>query len=256
MTSRTRTSALATAASVLFILALPVFLITTNIRFLASEAGFYERGFREHDSAERTGLELAELDRAAEQIIDYFGNDARTLRIIVLDDGEEVSLFNADETRHMEDVKGLMRALYRVNEVSLAVLLVYVGGTVLWAREHGARQLARRALIGMGVGAGVAGAVGALALTGFDAAWTRFHEIAFQNDLWQLDPETDRLIQMFPEEFWAEATLVVAGLTVIEVAAIVVASAATLLMTRRPGARPTSAARVAPMAEPGDISLP
>lgn len=248
--------AAALAASVLFVVALPVFLVTTNVRFLASEERFYERGFREHDSDERTGLPLAELDRAAGQIIDYFEDDARTLRIIVVDDGEEVSLFNPRETEHMQDVKDLMRAVYRLNEISLAVVLVYVGATVLWAREHSARDLAKRSLIAVAVGAAFVAVVGGFALAGFDSAWTTFHELAFRNDLWQLDPDTDRLIQMFPEPFWAEATLIVGGLTVVEVAAVVVAATATLLVTRPKAAAKQPVASIGQVPEQREFRVP
>jgi uncharacterized membrane protein len=37
--------------------------------------------------------------------------------------------------------------------------------------------------------------------------WTRFHQIAFRNDLWQLDPDRDYLIMLFPEPFWYTATI-------------------------------------------------
>src|SRR5438132_150271 len=49
--------------------------------------------------------------------------------------------------------------------------------------------------------------VGVLSLMDFDALWTRFHQIAFRNDLWQLDPSRDYLIMLFPEPFWFTATL-------------------------------------------------
>jgi uncharacterized membrane protein len=71
----------------------------------------------------------------------------------------------------------------------------------------------------------------------------------FTNDFWQLDPDTDRLIQMFPEEFWAEATFIVGALTVGEALAIVVAAVLCLLLVRetegrREGPRPVRAIRI------------
>jgi integral membrane protein (TIGR01906 family) len=49
--------------------------------------------------------------------------------------------------------------------------------------------------------------VGVLSLMDFEALWTRFHQIAFRNDLWQLDPSRDYLIMLFPEPFWFTATI-------------------------------------------------
>jgi integral membrane protein (TIGR01906 family) len=41
----------------------------------------------------------------------------------------------------------------------------------------------------------------------FSELWTRFHQVAFRNDLWQLDPRSDYLIMLFPEPFWFAATV-------------------------------------------------
>ena len=219
-------------AAALFVIALPVFLVTANIRWLAGDIGFYERGFREHDSDQRSGLSFAELDQAGQNIIDYFEDDSRTLRIVVTVNGAEESLFNARETAHMEDVKVLMRAMFRVNEVALAIVLAYIACAVLWSGDRTVRGLAKLSLAGIGVGIAVVGVVGVFAVTGFDSAWNTFHEIAFSNDLWRLDPDNDRLIQMFPEPFWEEATFIVGGLTIAQATLIVVLSAGYLLFAR------------------------
>jgi len=236
-----------------FILALPVFLITTNVRFLASDTGFYRHGFREYHADRATGISMADLDRAAGEIVSYFEDDSATLRVIVSQDGQETSLFNTRETEHMKDVKTLMRFVYRANEVSLAVVLSYVVCVFLWARERSLRTLAVQAIAGVGVGFGVVAVIGAFALTGFDAAWTRFHEIVFNNDLWLLNPATDHLIQMFPEGFWQESTIIVGALTLAEAAAIVVAALAYLVASR---SKPVSERRAGRGPAPGPALPP
>ena len=219
-------------AAALYVVALPVFLVTANVRFLASDIGYYEHGFREYDSAARTGLPLADLDRAGQAIIDYFEDDAGTLRILVDVDGQESSLYSVKETDHMRDVKALIRAVYRANEVSLAIVLAYVACAVLWTGERTIAGLARLSLLAVGLGVAVVGVIGVFALVGFDQAWTTFHEVAFRNDLWRLDPDTDRLIQMFPEPFWEEATLIVGGLTLVQAVLVVALSVGYLVFTR------------------------
>lgn len=212
---------LARIATVFFVVAVPVFLVTANVRFVASDTWFHQRGFRQHDVDETTDIDFAQLDAADEDLVRYFEDDRSTLRIQVDMDGRDESLFSEEETLHMRDVKSLMRAIYRLNEVSLAIILAYVGAVVLWSKERSVRDLARYSLFGVGVGFVLVGAVGAFALTGFDAAWTAFHEVAFRNDAWRLDPDTDRLIQMFPEPFWQEMTFLVAAMTLVEVLVVV-----------------------------------
>jgi integral membrane protein (TIGR01906 family) len=236
-----------------FVLAIPIFLVTTNVRFLASDTGFYERGFRKYAATEATGVSLNDLDRSAGEIVAYFENDAPTLRIIVTQDGQEVSLFNSRETEHMKDVKSLMRVVYRLNEISLAFILMYVIGVFAWSGERPVRALALQAVMGVGVGAVALLAVGAFAFAGFDRAWTRFHEVVFNNDFWRLNPATDHLIQMFPERFWEEATVIVGVLTAAEALVIVAASVTYLVFggkegrtaTRRPALSAPEAARPA-----------
>ena len=223
----------AAAASAAFILALPVLLFTSVIRILSTDTGFAERGLREHGAAAATGLTLLELDRAAAAVVRYFEDDAETLRVIVLDRGQERALFTEVETQHMRDVKALMRALFRANEASLAFVLAYAGAAVLWSGERSSRQLAKQTLAAVGAGATAALAVGLLALAlGFDRFWSLFHEIAFTNDFWRLDPARDRLIQMYPEAFWQEASLIAGGMTLGAAAALAALAGAWLWFTR------------------------
>ena len=219
-------------AAAAFVIAIPVFLVTANVRFLVSDVGFYQKGLRDHNAVEATGIALPELDRAAQEIIDYFENDAATLRIVVLNQGQEEPLFNSKEVQHMQDVKRLMRFVYRLNEVSLVIVLSYICCVVLWTRSKGLRSLARESMMGVGVGFGALAFVGVFALTGFDETWNRFHKIVFRNDLWQLDPETDHLIQMFPEPFWQGATYLVGALTLAEAAVIVLTATVYLFASR------------------------
>jgi integral membrane protein (TIGR01906 family) len=201
-------------ASIAFIIALPVFLVTSNIRFFAGEAWFYEQGFRRHDADQATGLPFAELDRAAQEIRDYFEDDARFLAITVGRSGEPEPLFSEEEVLHMADVKDVMRVLFRVNEVALVIVLGIVAMRFLWASERPLEALAWDALKGLGAGLAVVAVIGVLAIAGFDSAWNQFHELIFRNDFWQLDPDTDRLIQMFPETYWQESVLLIAALVV------------------------------------------
>ena len=217
-----------------FVLALPILLFTTNIRFLASDTGYLEGGLRRHEAAENTDIALGELDYAVASIVRYFEDDAETLRILVFTGGEETVLFSEEEAIHMEDVKGLMRTIFRANEVALGFVLAYVAGAVLWSGERSGRDLAKETLAAVGVGGAAGVFVGILAIVGFESAWERLHEIIFTNDFWLLDPSNDRLIQMFPESFWQEATFIVVGLALTEAVVLVAIAGGYLWFTRTP----------------------
>src|SRR5699024_3895128 len=45
------------------------------------------------------------------------------------------------------------------------------------------------------------------ALIDFNGFWIHFHKLLFSNDLWLLNPATDRMINMFPESFFNQMVI-------------------------------------------------
>ena len=111
-------------------------------------------------------------------------------------------------------------------------MLAYVVAFFVWARDGNVRQLAGQSLVGLGLGVLAVGAVGVFAAFGFEAAFTRFHELFFNNNLWQLDPDRDHLIQMFPQDFWRDITIALGAMCAIE-GALIGAFAGICLMSTR-----------------------
>lgn len=203
-------------ASILFIVALPLALVTTNVRLLASAPAVYDYAFDRYDAEAVTGISRDQLDGAAAAIRDYFNNGETTFYFTVTIDGLDQPIFNATETRHMEDVKALMVNLNRVQEISVIFVLAYVVAFFIWARDGELRQLATQTLLGLGLGVLVFGGIGLFAAFGFDAAFDRFHNIAFANDFWQLNPREDHLIQVFPEAFWRDMTVLLGAMLALQ----------------------------------------
>jgi len=191
-------------------------LVTSNVRWAANEVRLYHYSFDEYDAEAATGISRSQLDRAADKLVRYFNNDDETIRIFVQEDGRRVSLFNERETSHLTDVKNLFRTVFRVQEASLAFALVFVVAVFIWVVEAPLRLLARLLLQASLFTLGLLAFFAILALVGFDELFLRFHLVAFTNDLWKLNPATDHLIQMFPRDFWFDATMLVAGLTAVE----------------------------------------
>lgn len=224
-------------ATIFFVIALPVALVTTNIRLLANAPFVYDWAYDRYDAERTTGLSREDLDGAGGALRDYFNNDEKTFYYPVTKDGLPGPIFNARETRHMEDVKSLFVTLNRVQEITVIYVLAYVVGFFIWSRDGSVRQLASHALLGLGVGGVVIAAVGVVAAFGFDAAWDRMHGIVFTNDFWRLNPNTDRLIQMFPEPFWRDMTILLGAMCAAEAALIGVVAVVYLMGTRHERAR-------------------
>ncbi len=219
-------------ATFAFILALPIALLTTNIRLLANAPAVYDYSFDRYNAEDTTGLSRADLDSTAAALRRYFNNSEKTFFHPVTEGGLQTSVFNARETRHMEDVKRLFGWVNLAQELSVVYVIAYVIGFFIWAREGNVRQLAAQTLIGLGAGVLAVGGVGIFAAFGFGAAFDRFHELFFRNDLWQLDPRTDHLVQMFPEGFWRDMTILLGGMCAVEAFVIAAVASVYLMGTR------------------------
>lgn len=215
----------------LFILAIPVALITTNIRVAVSEQRVYDYAVQTYNAAATSGIPEAELLRVNGEIKHYLtSEDTGPLSINVRNRrGVSGTLFTAKETAHMADVRGLVQALFLAQIISVtAMLSLAVVMLVMWPP----RALAMAALCGALVTSGILGGAAIVAASGFDSAWTQLHQLAFSNDFWELDPDTDHLIQMFPEAFWQKITTLIVTATLLEAVLTIGASSSYVLLSR------------------------
>ena len=94
------------------------------------------------------------------------------------------------------------------------------------------RTLARQIALSSLISGAMIVAIGVVAVTGFNQAFEQFHVIAFNNDLWKLNPNRDHLIQMFPEAFWQDIILWIGLAILAEVGVLAGVSALYLKLTQ------------------------
>ena len=191
----------------LFIIAVPVFLVTGSITWAFNNIGLYEDGFEKYRIAWVSGISPEDLRQVALDLRSYFNSGDEPLSVRTRMFGSERDLFNEKEVLHMYDVKRLLWGVYVACAVSAALLVVLTASG--FARQWRAHVpvLARRALWGGGLTVGLLVAFGLVATVGFDALFLLFHRVSFANDFWQLDPRTDYLVLLFPQGFWFDATM-------------------------------------------------
>ena len=203
------------SGAIIFALLLPLFLILFNVSYVTNSEWLYEYGWWRNDIANRTGLPVEELNSGADQIKEYFGNDAEFLDLRVNYGGSLVSLYKEREILHMVDVKALMQGVFSITRwLGFALLVLLVAGVFTLRRD--AAPLLLRSLRWSAIGTGVfLVAFGATAAINFGWLFTQFHFLSFANDLWLLDPYRDFLIIMFPQRFFFEAAMFIGVLTII-----------------------------------------
>ena len=188
----------------LFIVLIPVFLITANVRLVINLPALYSYGYDRYETEITRYMEIEREDYidGGRQIRDYFNNNLEMLDVRVVVGGGLRSIYREREVLHMRDVKELVRWVYRLSEVSALYLLVFaVIGMLFEPWRTSLRDTARHLAMGAAV---------TLVLV------VIFHEISFTNDLWQLNPRTDYLIAMFPEGFFFDATILITMLIIVE----------------------------------------
>ena len=211
------------ATATLFVLVIPIFLITSNVRWVINAPFLYTYGFDHYDIPDRTGIERAELLKAGRQLRDYLNNGDEFVDVRVSVGGVTRGIYNEREVLHMRDVKSLVQGVYWVHAASAAFIGLFIVAGLLHARRRFPPHLTRYVAFGGILTVGLVALVALASLAGFDRLFLAFHQVGFSNDLWQLDPTKDFLLMMFPEGFFFDATMWIAGSTVAE--AIILAMA-------------------------------
>ena len=237
---QTTTQVLRTIAAAIFVALVPLLLIASAVRFVINLPALYSYGFDRYDIAAYTSIERDDLISAGAQIRAYFNNDEEDLIIRTFVRGVLTeSLYNEREIIHMRDVKALVRGVYLVQTLAALYIAAFTAVEFAIRRKRFLPLLARCVSGGGILTLALVGVVSVGALVGFDRLFLLFHLISFSNDFWQLDPRRDYLIAMFPQGFFFDATMLIAGCVIISAALCVAIPriAMRLAANRRPQTR-------------------
>jgi len=216
------------------VVCLPLALVSLTVNTLLYDARFYEEGQQRFALGRTTALTLPELRAINAGIIRYFQTPTESLPQALAASGAPSDTFNQRELLHMEDVRHLVWWVGRVQWATLGAAALVTVGLLLWRGAAAIPLLGTAALLGGGLTLLLIGALGAAAVLDFHRFFVRFHLLSFANDYWILDPRTDRLIQMFPWQFWFMASLTIAWRTaLLAVGLIVIGTLALVLSARR-----------------------
>jgi len=152
--------------------------------------------------------------------------------------GATAPVLDASERSHMADVRTVLMGLGFVALIA-AILLLVVG-----LASRGRRWFWRAVAVGARVLVVGVVVVGLGFAVFFDQAFELFHEIFFAPGTYMFDPRTEKLVQLFPDQFWSETSVALAG------AVLVLAILAALVggrLGREPGASPEA---LTPVVEP------
>lgn len=183
-------------------LALQLTLVLVMLFAVAFDRGFYSREYETLGVYESCGAERETLEHATDIVLDYLRGDTDDMSGAGVIDGQQREIFGMDERMHMADVKQLF-------QLALIVLLVSGAAAIACMLLAGRlrRETAQGALLGIGVFIAALGAMALWFAADFGGAFTAFHHLLFNNGLWLMDPRTQFMIRMFPQQFFADMGL-------------------------------------------------
>ena len=218
--------------AILLTFALSLMLLTLAI-YVPATADWMMRPLMEHYApAEATRLPAEEYGPVVEMITRYLAGEDIPFQHIVTMNGTEYAAFNQKEQHHMTDVQGLFR-LCRVGGWACAALVLILA---IILRKDFPWRTVRRTLIAILAAVTI---VIILACVDFNSLFVLFHKVAFTNDLWLLNPQTDLLIRLMPLEFFISYAAIIGGIWLLGMVGLLVISTILIRKTKEREGHPT-----------------
>lgn len=185
------------------VLMLDAFLLP--FQFLAFDEGYYYKLFSDLKVHEQIGIDDLALNRVTHALVSYIDNGSGEIELRETVRGEDVQFFNSKEIQHLHDIQILVENA-RTFLIWMNIFMLLSIALLWWFGKNNSSQFLKDIFSPFKYAFFMTiiflGGLIALYFINFDWAFTKFHEIFFTNDLWLLNPKTDRLIMLMPIEFF------------------------------------------------------
>lgn len=192
--------------TLILVVGIPPFIVLSNL-YLFLTPQYLDFEYTKPDFPKADRFNGQDRRRYAAQSIEYERGN------INFEQFQALGVYNEREINHMVDVRVLIAEVSTFQAMDGVLLLVVL---ITLASLPATRSFAARGLLGGGLlTIALFGAIGLFAATGFNTFFTNFHRIFFSGDTWLFN-YSDSLIQFYPERFWFDTSLYLAGLTIVE----------------------------------------
>lgn len=189
--------------SAVFILMLILTLLFTDVQLVAFDRGYYSRQYDKYQITQAIGISKEDLNTSTDNLLNYMDGKRDNLDFTTTIKGSQQEFFSQRDKLHMIDVKNLFVKGKLIRNIAFIYCVIFIA----WVCFRGKQPLKKFSKLAVySFAAGIIPIVLLAILMNIDfyKYFTIFHEIFFNNDLWQLEPAKDRLINMFPEAFFSD----------------------------------------------------
>ena len=196
--------------------------ILAALEFVGTDADLYYRLQQRYGVLDTAGISQEDLKTVDAAMAECLKGDAAALPALsdISIDGEMRAPFHDYEQVHMDDCRHLFDLLRTVKHCLYFAPLLAISGMLLL---NDAKRFRRASILALLLILMPLGAFGIWAAADFDAAFTFFHHLLFTNNLWLLNPDTDLLIRICPEEMFMQMGIRIASVFALWVIFVLIA---------------------------------
>ncbi|MAV15185.1 MAG: TIGR01906 family membrane protein, partial [Chloroflexi bacterium] len=176
---------LTTITSLIFIL----IIISGSLNFIVRSSLIYDYNISTYSIEKRTSLSLEKIKEINLEIRSYFFNEKELL---------DIDIYSDKEILHMKDVKSVMNFIFDLGKILSIVFCILAFVLYSYFRVY----IYKLIFYSLSLFLTILMFLGTSFLLFFQELFIIFHEIAFNNDLWILNPNEDYLLMMYPLPFW------------------------------------------------------
>ena len=188
--------------SYVFVISIVIITLFTAIDLAAvKDRNFYKEQYIKNGTYNFIDIEEDELLRVTDVLLDYMTGKIDSLYVEAYYNGKTQDFFDETEKAHMVDVRNLFVAGINLRRVLIAVAIL----SVIFLAATGKNtlnMLSKAYVIFTTAVIAIFAVLIAVISRDFTAAFIKFHEMFFTNDLWLLDVSVSKLINMVPEPFF------------------------------------------------------
>lgn len=182
-------------------------LLLTIIDLNCFDQSFYQKEYVQNNTSEETGMNEEDLWDTTLVLFDYLHDARDDLSVQHEVNGTVREIFDSREKAHMVDVKNLYLNTIVVRNVLAIVGSILFVVSVLLNKKDWITSMYIGYKRSLGLLFVIILAILIYAAIDFNSFWIQFHYLFFTNDLFFLDPNTEILINMVPEQFFFDLVI-------------------------------------------------
>lgn len=193
---------------IICVISLLVVLLISSIDIAVyADIGYFEKEYKKYNVIEKVNMQQSDLLFVTKEMMSYLRGKRDNLHIETEIDGRQQEFFNEREIAHMEDVRELFWGGQWLRRISIVVGIVTAIYSIVQKQYLFLLKFSRNSMICFVVAVGI---LAGIISSNFTKYFVIFHKIFFNNNLWILNPETDRLINIVPEPFFVDTSVRIA----------------------------------------------